>query len=825
MKKRYLFLATAITLVGCSSEELIGDYADNFGKENQAIVFSNRVNKTTRADFIGAEAAAKLGNKFVVFGYKGSKTDEPSSTVFDNYFVEYTENTANATASNSDNWEYVGKTPILHANENGIIAQTIKYWDYSTDQYDFFAWSTGDAEAIYTGTPSATQVLVSEMAATKATADGETGLVNAYTFTGSATALAGCYISDLVTVKKNGKATGDTYGVADYGYSRANNENPVTLKFRQLGTKVRIGIYETVPGYSVRDVKFYTKGGLLEATSAGDDDTPGVVADGQIVENATLFTTGADIYQEGKYTVYFPTVDAPTNADNNQAHITFAPKAGADQATIVNWGGLNYTGPERTEKTTGNVFLGRTSNTATFAGDAADNYYVVYLPNATGANLNLRVDFTLESTDGSGELIHVKNAKAQVPSIYTQWKPGYAYSYLFKISDKTNGRTGVYDPTQPDGATINSDPAGLYPITFDAVVVNAEEDATQETITLVSTPSITTYQQNSTVVNADEYTVNGKNIFVTVSENDALATLTGKAALYTLPEYKTEAEVIDALQYGSTTSTKVTGRSGLVLTKVVDTDATDDIEEIALTNKVEFGADGNAITVGTDQALSFVPTAATTYAFVYTKTASTSTTDLYEPVTKAVGESVKGLYRFDLEPAAAGDVKEGYTYFPDHTATAGMLTNVFLGQDVGNLYTRSGSGTETEPYVFTKASGYAVTGTDYYYTLDNGESYNKATNIAYAAFETATLYTDPSATTPKTDTTPQDGQAYYDAEGKYCVILPQQTQPATNSYLYIIDEITMVPCDDGDKAVEGMTYFDKYTKNNGEYYTKVIKVQ
>ena len=140
-----------------------------------------------------------------------------------------------------------------------------------------------------------------------------------------------------------------------------------------------------------------------------------------------------------------------------------------------------------------------------------------------------------------------------------------------------------------------------------------------------------------------------------------------------------------------------------------------------------------------------------------------------------------------------------------------MLTNVFLGQDVGNLYTRSGSGTETEPYVFTKASGYAVTGTDYYYTLDNGESYNKATNIAYAAFETATLYTDPSATTPKTDTTPQDGQAYYDAEGKYCVILPQQTQPATNSYLYIIDEITMVPCDDGDKAVEGMTYFDKYS--------------
>jgi len=26
-------------------------------------------------------------------------------------------------------------------------------------------------------------------------------------------------------------------------------------------------------------------------------------------------------------------------------------------------------------------------------------------------------------------------------------------------------------------------------------------------------------------------------------------------------------------------------------------------------------------------------------------------------------------------------------------------------------------------------------------------------------------------------------------------------------------------------AVDGQTYFDKYTKNDGEYYTKIIKVQ
>ena len=66
----------------------------------------------------------------------------------------------------------------------------------------------------------------------------------------------------------------------------------------QLGTKVRIAIYETVPGYSVKDVKFYTTNDILTDPST------------QIVNNATIFTTTANsIYKEGTYTVSYPTVD------------------------------------------------------------------------------------------------------------------------------------------------------------------------------------------------------------------------------------------------------------------------------------------------------------------------------------------------------------------------------------------------------------------------------------------------------------------------------------------------------------------------------------
>jgi hypothetical protein len=482
----------------------------------------------------------------------------------------------------------------------------------------------------------------------------------------------------------------------------------------------------------------------------------------------------------------------------------------------VNWGALNYSGKEDGEKTAGDVFLGRTSSTASFAGNAADNYYVVFMPNEAGTNLNLRVNYTLESTDGNGEEIVVKGATAQVPLIYTQWKPGFAYTYIFKISDKTNGYTGVYDPTKPDDTTVNSDPAGLWPITFDAVAVNAEDnDATQETITTVSAPSITTYQKGSTVVNDDEYKASTGDIFVTVNDgntestpdlaNGKLQTLTGKAALYTIPAGKTEAEVVDALsmQDDDAATGTIKGRSGLVLTEAAFT----------LVDKVEFGVDGNAVAVATDQALRFTP-AAGTYAFVYTKKAATTTEEKFQPVTKAAGDAVDGLYRFNYK-AATGDAKKGVKYFSEAGGVYTMET-AFIGQGVNNLFLDNAGA--------TPASGYAVTGTSYWYTDDNGATYKAAYNVNYADFAAATLFTEAGGVfTPKTDTTPVDGTAYYFYDGTnyfYCVILPQQV----NSW-YELDETAKVACAAGETATDGQAYFDKYTKNDGVYYTKVIKVQ
>ncbi len=689
-RKIFLVVMAGIVLTACSDQ--IADtppVVTSPETQGTPIMFgpeSSESKGSTRANFVGAEAANLLDNKFVVSGFKGSATAGGGSVVFDNYLVEYEENTAYTTESNTRNWEYVGKGLTTHAINNGITSQSMKYWDYSKPQYDFIAWSTGKNTAIFeaptSGTIPARSVLVS------AINPSSLGTA-AYTYTGRSADLMGCYIADIVTRKK-----------AQYG------DDPVTIKFRSLGSKVRMGIYETIPGYSVRNVEFYNA-----FNSADHNSTPKLFT----TDNASL------IYNSGTYTVYYPTVDEEGNPDNNQAHVKF--DGTGSQSSIVDFSALNYFGAEESEKTTGAAFLGRSSNAASMAGEAEGNYFSQYLPNETGTSLNLRVNYVLESTDGSGEIIEVKGAYCQVPSIYTQWKAGYAYTYLFKISDRTNGYAtddAHYDPI--GGGTTDNTPAGLYPITFDAFVVNDEDaDQAQETITLVSTPSITTYMEGQVVVNNNEYKITGKPIYVTVGENNDLVTLSASnAAVYKLDNNScTEADIIDALTYSAdNTASIIIGRNNVGMTK----------QSATPVSKIENGVDGNPINLGANKAVKFQPSAGT-FAFVYTQTAPTANQDVYVPVSKVAYDDVTGLYRnFNLE-AASG------------TAQAGVI----------------------------------------YFSMDSDGKLKHEDTISVG-------------------------------------------DPVDGYYVYTSTPAERHACFAGEKAVGGHGYFDKFTKNNGVYYTKVIKV-
>ena len=575
MKTKYLFIAALGTLLfaSCMNDEFIGtENSPTVAKtETDAIYFGNGFKAMTRAEKYDKDAADALNANFIVSGVKGtgewytdgadkSGSATNQSSVFPSYKVVWQQNTAGTTESNTSDWEYVGVTPVTGVT--GTTTQTIRYWDYSTAAYNFAAYSLG------TGSATGTSIDIDDYTA------AETG---AYTLSGAAADLTKCYISDMVTVAK------------------ANYNTEVKLYFRSLASKVRMAIYETVPGYSIKDVKFF------------ENNTDPRNTDINSNTDAVLFGTNAFI-TNATYTVSFPTIGLAKTADldHNQAHVsTTSPTTKATES----FDALNYTTAEDKEAS-GSYYLQRTSTNPSFAG--TDTYYKTVLPNPDGVVLEMRVNYTLVATDGSGDEITVYGAKAFVPAVYTKWLPNYAYTYIFKISDNTNGFTNPSDG-----------PEGLFPITFDAVVRDAEEFGTQTTITTVATPSITTYQKGHVYSDQNEYAVD--DIYIQVHDNgtlvsdlNELTTPFKRSYLYKLGSAKTEAEVMDALNIRASeggTPFVITGRNGLTLTEF-DFDAT--ITEIP-------GEDGNDIDVTAGKAIKFTPDAAGTYAYVYQVSAGSNT--------------------------------------------------------------------------------------------------------------------------------------------------------------------------------------------------------
>jgi len=437
MRKSLVFATLAgLVLASCSNEEFVGGPANSL--QTDEIGFSTGVPNMTRATVGGADAAKKLNNRFVVYGWKtlGSSPVD----VFNNYVVTWNGNSGNS-LSNTAGWEYVGNTTSPTDGSQGVN-QFIKYWDYSATSYDFIAWSV-------TGTAYLESINKSY---------SETGYkTTALTFQcKDATAVSNVYFSNQKTVEKT------------------NYKTKVDLTFRNLAAKVRLGIYETVPGYSVKDVKFYT-----DATSA----TP--------CDNATLFVTPNHTPKPYQLPTSGSILVKYSDGTSGTAGDAVSVTTPAQTATYMQFGVFSADkGPEYKEQD--RDFIGRTSSDATLSKGSTDGWTYV-MPNDT-CELNLKVDYTLVPNDGSAATITVKGAAAVIPASYGEWKSNCAYTYIFKISDNTNGTTG----------SSTTDPAGLYPLTFDACVEDAES-STQETISSVADPSITTYQNGSKVTEKDEY--------------------------------------------------------------------------------------------------------------------------------------------------------------------------------------------------------------------------------------------------------------------------------------------------------------------------------
>ena len=285
---------------------------------------------------------------------------------------------------------------------------------------------------------------------------------------------------------------------------------------------VRVGLYETIPGYSITVIKFYaydTDGTTLKAS---DDNNV-------ILTSATpgYFVGGSNLTGTVTYTGW----DTATPSYTFKYDDTGLTKS-------KNW----YAG-----KFIPNTQLATTSSeteVATLYGtdkDMSETGYFTVLPTPTATEpspILIKCDYALTDLN-TGEVINVTGATAAIPAAFSKWEANTRYTYLFKISDNTNGTTG-----NPD----NNDPVGLFPITFAASVAETL-DKTDGTITTVATPSITTYQEGSVVDKTIEYKT-GKPIYATVAD-ETTGTLNelkkdgtvGNVQVYKLSKERTEAEL------------------------------------------------------------------------------------------------------------------------------------------------------------------------------------------------------------------------------------------------------------------------------------------
>lgn len=580
LKNKFILASAILALASCADNSYLGDQEENpQGGTGGAIAFNSGTGNLTRATSnTAATSHDKLDNQFIVYGVKSGETAGSNlQKVFVNYGVWYVDNSKST--SNSTGWEYVepSTSSVAHGtNDNpmGISNQTIKYWDQNAADYRFVAGSP--YKAFTFNINSTTNVIES------ATITGLAGHINANT--------SGTSINSQPIYVAKPKM------IAKANYPTTLNPDAVRFEFVRQQTFVRVGFYETVPGYKITNIRFYKQETSDWETTASSD-------------NIILTSPTAGYFVGGSTTQVKGTI-AYTWGDTPSYSFTYDNAGSGDQEKLVsqkNWygGAYNYAASgsdaawemaKLPTETVVDKLYGKDNDRGT------DGYFTVLpTPNGTTASaMTIKCDYTLTSeVDGSSETINIKGATATIPADYSLWKPNFSYTYLFKITDDK-----------------------LIPITLDAVVL-VDENGNQETITTVTNPSITTYAKASNVTTNNEYLTNS-NIYVVVENGTAVA-INNTANLYTATlddgsnQTITETSVANALANGTESPTgtwTITDTNNKKLT-VTKSNLLKDVTEIAATD----APNGNAITIN---GAMFKPTTPGTYVFQYAKTVTTA---------------------------------------------------------------------------------------------------------------------------------------------------------------------------------------------------------
>ena len=453
MKKVTIFAAIAMTMVGCSSDELVNNSTEN---TEAPIAFSVEKKNITR----GTQNLEKLGHyNFGVWAYKYG-TGLATQQVMDNYLVGYSDgngvgySNANATTwastigdqkDHKSPWfyEYLGTEEYQNtdASKGYLASQTaymsanahqyLRYWDLKYTNTNFYAYAPYRAAGV--------------------------------AFNES---------EKKITVANTAQVAGyDNPSLQEFMYAGAQATNAdlkdVKLTFKHLGAQVNLRFYEDVRGYKVQIIDVTSAGTGIQATPA------------TVTESGTTKTyTKADYYTTCGATIDYTTVANPTatvnhtGATTTQNNLKFTIP-GKDNGLTEYPSKSNpkyYVIPEAVS----------TGSTQTYAVSPTV-YYPVAQPTGSEVGFTFHVSYKLIAED-NGEEITVKDARVYVPASVTDnstdpatttyiaaWQPNTKYTYTFKITENSTGTT---NPTNPD-ITIPTVPTTpqVYPIVFDGATV------------------------------------------------------------------------------------------------------------------------------------------------------------------------------------------------------------------------------------------------------------------------------------------------------------------------------------------------------------------
>ena len=471
MKKVTIFAAIAMTMVGCSSDELVNSSTEN---TEAPIAFSVEKKNMTRATtWQNLETTGHYN--FGVWAYKYNKYKSGATTgalVMDNYLVGYSNGsdkgydkesatTWNASAGDLDDhmspWFYEGlgkdeystsnakfyqKSQAAYMSKNS--KQILRYWDLAYAKTNFYAYAPYDADVTF---DESTKTMT--FGATNTIRDG--------------------YDNPL-----NSAYDGFDRSLSEYMYAgvQATNSDKkdVIVPFKHMGAQVNIRFYEDIPNYRVEIIDL-----AADDAKLATDATTGNKFTGNVTEGiqATPAVKEGDTYSKGSY---FTT---------NKATVKFA-----DDAT-----------PTFTPSTEGNtttqdnlMFKVPTTNLTDFSGhnvipqlsdgkysESTTVYYPVAQPTDSKTGFTFHISYRIIAEDNN-EVITVHNATVFVPAkdgdeFIAAWQPNNKYTYTFKITKNSTGTTNPETPIDPIDPTTSTT-KGLYPIVFDGATI---EDYTEKT--------------------------------------------------------------------------------------------------------------------------------------------------------------------------------------------------------------------------------------------------------------------------------------------------------------------------------------------------------